>query len=39
MSHGGSVKFDHVFSEYPILVEVDASRFDIRAVPEVIEAA
>lgn len=35
MSHGGSYKFDQVFQDYPVLVEVDASRFDVRAVSEI----
>lgn len=36
MSHGGHYKFDKVFKNHPILVEVDASRFDIRSIREVV---
>lgn len=32
MAHGGHYKFDHCFSDFPYLVEIDASRFDQKAI-------
>lgn len=39
MAHGGHFKFDHCFSKFPFLVEIDATRFDQKAIPPFILAA
>lgn len=39
MAHGGHFKFDHCFSKFPFLVEIDASRFDQRAIRPFVLAA